>query len=743
MLKIFGIRHHGPGSARNLASELAKYEPDIVLLEGPADAQEALAYFGHEGLVPPVALLLYNPKELRQASWFPFADFSPEWVAMKYALEHKIPFWNIDLPMGLKFVQKADDEHALTEDKADELEKEDPEALATMLDPIGTMARLAGYSDSERWWETTFENAHGQEDVFEAVALMMRTLRTEINVPESPETLRREAHMRQGIRKAQREMYQRIAVVCGAWHLPALEKPADFTVKQDEKLLKGLKPVKTAVTWVPWSFDRLSTSSGYGAGIVSPAWYRYLFQNPEEAVTHWMVDASRLLRAEDLETGAAHSIEAVKLAEGLSAMRSLPLPGIEELKESAISVLCHGNANYLQLIEKKLIVGELTGEVPDTIPMIPLQADITALAKSLRLDLYGVEAKDLQIDLREEAGMKKSVFLHRMRCIEIHFGELKQQSGRELSTKNEYWKVQWKPEYSLSLIEKGMWGNSLEVAAMAISRSKAREEESLSGLAKLLHVSLLAQLNGLVPEVVELLKDKAALTHDVKVLMQSLPDFSAILRYSDVRGTDQAALRQIVSQLIPRICVALPPISINASDNEAAAIHQLILSCNQSIQSLNEPDWKQIWLDSLSKLALTGTVHPLLAGGCLRMAFDQKQLTEEILSQQMAFALSEAQGADKAGSWLEGFLHGSGALLLLHPRLLSMIDEWVNMTSTDAFQRLMPILRRSFSGFTKPEKQKILTRVVRGELDAPQDHFQLVFDVERARPSKTVLGRLF
>ena len=39
---LFGIRHHGPGSARSLRLALEALKPDIVLIEGPPDAQEVL-----------------------------------------------------------------------------------------------------------------------------------------------------------------------------------------------------------------------------------------------------------------------------------------------------------------------------------------------------------------------------------------------------------------------------------------------------------------------------------------------------------------------------------------------------------------------------------------------------------------------------------------------------------------------------------------------------------------------------
>jgi len=73
--------------------------------------------------------------------------------------------------------------------------------------------------------------------------------------------------MRQSIRAVEREGFERIAVVCGAWHAPVLQTmPA---AKTDAALLKGLAKVKVSATWVPWTMGRLTYWSGYGAGVES------------------------------------------------------------------------------------------------------------------------------------------------------------------------------------------------------------------------------------------------------------------------------------------------------------------------------------------------------------------------------------------------------------------------------------------------------------------------------------------
>ena len=80
---VLGIRHHGPGSARSVLAELERLRPDAVLIEGPSDASALIPLAADPAMKPPVALLVYAPDQPRVATFYPLAEFSPEWVAMR------------------------------------------------------------------------------------------------------------------------------------------------------------------------------------------------------------------------------------------------------------------------------------------------------------------------------------------------------------------------------------------------------------------------------------------------------------------------------------------------------------------------------------------------------------------------------------------------------------------------------------------------------------------------------------
>ncbi|WP_027482531.1 DUF5682 family protein, partial [Deinococcus pimensis] len=115
---VLGIRHHGPGSARSLLQALEALRPDHVLVEGPVDADDLTAFVTHEDLVPPVALLAYVPGEEGRSVMYPFAAFSPEYVALRWAKERGVRAGFMDLPSGAMLAEVPSAPGAADEDSS-------------------------------------------------------------------------------------------------------------------------------------------------------------------------------------------------------------------------------------------------------------------------------------------------------------------------------------------------------------------------------------------------------------------------------------------------------------------------------------------------------------------------------------------------------------------------------------------------------------------------------------------------
>jgi len=700
-LHIFGIRHHGPGSARSVRAALERLGPDVILVEGPPEAEAVLPLLAHEQMKPPVALLLYMPDKPEQAVYYPFAVFSPEWQAIHYGLTHGIPVRFMDLPQSHQLGQNEPEASA------------EAAAPAARQDPLGALAEAAGYSDGERWWEHLVEQRRDSEDLFSGILGAMAAVRADAPDAQDVREERREAWMRQTIRAAQKEGRERIAVVCGAWHGPALASmpPA----KADAETLAGLPKAKVSATWVPWTYGRLSYSGGYGAGIESPGWYHHLWQHPNDVSVHWMSRVAHLLRAQDLDASPASVIEGVRLADTLAALRGRPLPGLPEMNEASQSVFCFGSDVPMRLIWRELIVGDTLGAVPDETPAVPLQQDLGREQKRLRLPPEAAQ-RDLDLDLRKSADLDKSGLLYRLALLGIPWGDAQRVGGGK-GTFHELWRLQWQPEFIVKVIEAGFWGNTVRDASASSARDQADKAPNLPALTALLDRVLLADLPDAVRHVMARLEAEAALASDVSHLMGALPPLAQVLRYGSVRQTDTGTVGHIVDGLVTRICIGLPGACASLNDEAAAAMDAHLVAVHAAIGLLQNEAQRALWYETLTKMAdrtAPHALHGLVAGRCVRLLLDAGALVADDAARRMGLALSTAADPPQAAAWVEGFLKGSGTLLLHDKTLWSVLDGWVSSLSGDSFTALLPLLRRTFSTFAAPERHQMGERVKQG-----------------------------
>jgi len=712
-----------------------------VLVEGPPEADAMLQWVGHAALKPPVALLCYQPDDPQRSVFYPFAEFSPEWQAILYARRQNIHVRFMDLPAG----------NQMLIEKEQRLKPENQPAPGTIAqegllyedlqlnkNPISFLSDAAGFTDDEKWWEHTFEYRLNNEDVFDAVGEAMQALRESLpQKDKKPEQLR-EAYMRRTIRLAEKEMFHTIAVICGAWHVPALRN--NTPQKEDNELLKGLPKTKTACTWIPWTFNRLSFFSGYGAGINSPGWYHHVWHHPADDGTEWMARVAGLFRKQQMDTSVAHIIEAVRLAGSLASLRGLPKAGLEEMNEATLSVLCNGENILLKLVQDELIVGHQIGEVPAEIPKPPLQLDIEQLQKKLRLPATA-DFKDYTLDLRNDNDLERSVFLHRLLLLGIEWGKQQYITGK--GTFKEQWRLQWDPSYSVEIIERGNLGNTVAEAASNSVLEQAGSAADLKVISHLLEKSIPAELPDAIAVLIHHLNNLAAASADVIELMEVVPGLITVARYGDVRKTDVTVVLSIISSIITRICISLPNACIAIDEEAARQLVALFFKLNDGINLLQEEGIRQGWQQTLTVIAANKNTSAVIAGYSTRLLNDSKLLDGGQLMQYFSFAMSSSGAPVLAAAWLEGFLKGSGTLLLLDDDLWQMIDNWVSGLADDTFMQVLPLLRRTFANFTNPERRKLGEKARSG---GPAGHHrsgvQTDFDAARAKQGLPVILEL-
>ncbi|WP_261574202.1 DUF5682 family protein [Frankia gtarii] len=736
---VLGVRHHGPGSARAVRAALAELDPDLVLVEGPPEGDSALTHVG--ALTPPVALTAYALDEPRDAAFWPFAEFSPEWQALLHGRAAGVPTRFIDLPFGHDLaLRRRDAETDSDEDTAeageDTAEAGDETVPELVADPLGWLAFAAGHDDPERFWEDLVEHrrpastptagAGGRSPVLElfaAVAESMAALRDPDHQP-GPDASRgaharredlREAHMRLAIRAASTgaDAAARIAVLCGAWHVPALTgRTGRITVAADRELLRGVRPVRTATTWVPWTHALLSADSGYGAGVTSPGWYHHLWTAPNQVGARWVARVAALLRAADLPASTASVVETVRLAEALAAVRERAVPGLTELTDAVLAGLCAGDPVPLAVVREQLVVGDVVGAVGPDVPTVPLAADVARAQKRLRLAPTPVE-KPLRLDLRRELDRERSALLHRLRLLDVDWGIPTTTSST--GTFAEGWTLAWKPTFVLALVAAARHGATVEDAAGDVVAERIHAAPDLAAITGLFEQVVLANLAAALEAVRAGLEQRAATTGDVAHLMLALAPLARVHRYGDVRGTDTGLVVGLTTSLMTRICAGLPPACASLDDDAADAMVAAIDTADTAFGLVADPEHVARWHAAVGVAAAMAGGNPLVAGRSTRILSDAGVLAATEVATRLARALSAAGGAPAdAARWLAGFLGRSGAVLARDPAMLSLVDTWLAGLDGDAFTIVLAPLRRTFADFAGPERRLIGERVRSG-----------------------------
>jgi hypothetical protein len=470
------------------------------------------------------------------------------------------------------------------------------------------------------------------------------------------------------------------------------------------------------MTWVPWTHSRLSASSGYGAGIASPGWYHHLFSHDEHVVEHWFTRVAGVLRERDLPVSSAHAIEATRLATALATLRGRPAAGLEEVQEATLSVMCDGRAALLSYVTTALVVGEDMGVVPDGAPLVPLDADLRRTARTLRL-AFSPTPKEVVLDLRKDKDRAKSHLLHRLAVLDIGWGTPQYVSGR--GTFKEAWSLAWQPEFAVAVVIAAHWGTTVPAAATA---RLTADIGPLADVTDRIEQALLADLDPALPTLLTVLDERAAHEADVVQLLDALPALVRAQRYGTVRRTDTASLAEVADALLARAAAGLP-VAVGGLNPDAAAELRRHIDAVTGVIGLLPSTAHGLWFGTLRRILGRGDVPGILAGRLTRTLLDAGELTIDDARDGLSRALSGGHTVGDRAAFAEGFLSASALLLIHDPTIVGIVDEWIAGLRPDEFTEVLPVLRRAFGAFTKPEREAIAQRAaVRTAPTGPAEH---------------------
>ncbi|MFN8280083.1 MAG: DUF5682 family protein [Saprospiraceae bacterium] len=734
-IRYFGIRHHGAGSARRLTNALGEFKPDLIAMEIPAESVPLIHQLQSVAHQCPVAFVYYNPDNIRETTYYPLAEYSPEYQAIVYAGEHQIVIHPLDIPAGLKTWHRS-------------LEKSETGGLSAdqhrmINDPIAYLARRSGYEDSERWWESYFESWHDALDLFDVIADLMLQLRLQSAGLDDRVTIIREHYMRRELDLCIKKNPQRLAVICGAWHVPALIPDSGVPVPPMNIDLLSSKKMKTGI--IPWTNRRLALNASYTAGIVAPQWSECMFENHSNAVNLWLTRAARMMREYGFDVNTAELIDTARLATELALLRELPTPGIMELQDACITILGKGDASRISLIMNELLIGQRTGSIEISASTLSLVTEFKNQLKAFRLNKYWMEnpPEMLQLDLRKEKHLLISRFLHQSTLLQLLWCEEESVSVQALGNFHENWRFQWEPDCEIRLTEAAIEGSDIQTAILKISERLWTETKDLLALGHWINHGLKADM----PELWNLISTRL---HDLSVSDNSLIDLAELIRplvssisYGNIHQMDVAQLEKILDDIIPHIILEFPSQSALIKSDEA----QKLLRCMDLIQSFfyhfSKNDHLDLWISTLNLASTQVNIHPKIRGRIWYLCLEQKWTSRELFVVELNHIFSKSARINDTAEWIEGFLHQSTGFYLFQENALQNMQQWISALEEQEFREVLPVLRRSFGSLQMTERQRILRMITRNTGKKITQQSGRVLHPERDAIIMKMLQRIF
>ncbi len=163
-----------------------------------------------------------------------------------------------------------------------------------------------------------------------------------------------------------------------------------------------------------------------------------------------------------------------------------------------------------------------------------------------------------------------------------------------------------------------------------------------------------------------------------------------------------------------RIVIGLPNACSALNDEAAEEMYDRLVQVHSALLTLQDAGLMSAWNDVLVQLLDQQDLHGLIAGRCCRLLFDQKLLEAKEVERRMGLAIAPAVEPVQSMAWIDGFLRGSGLILLHNEELWHILNEWVRSVKSEVFPQLLPLLRRTFSTFTSPERRQIGALARRG-----------------------------
>ena len=721
------VRHHSPACAWHVDRLIRELKPDAVLIEGPRNATALIPLLVHAQTRMPVAIYTTyvqritdpsGPGEvgkrtdlLRHAAYYPLCDYSPELAAIRAATALGVPARFIDLT----FPEMVESGRHQDSARAQSLFEEHHLGHSAVLREA---CRRTGARDPDDLWDQLYELDHERRETaeyFQGVLAYCALARQDF----TPEMLKldgcaaREAAMAAAVAGES----GRVVVVTGGFHtvalpgaVPALPKP----VKVDEK--------DALVSLMRYGFEQLDRLNGYASGMPAPEFYQRTWEG--KPVTGLIVELGRAARSRKIGVSVADAIAALEQVRRLAALRGHLRPSREDLVDAVRSVYIKGSEDVeglpVMALARKLLAGDRVGHVPPEAGVPPLVEDFRRTAARLKVELDRIEAKEVSLDLyRMDRARQLSRFFYRLRFLTVPFAQWlagpDYVTGQGLERVKEVWKYRWTPATESTLIERSLYGSTLEEAAAGLllehfseveTQGQGRRADRAAGLVlEACRMGLHRHTGELLERTARLVAEDGSFVSLVHAMEQII-----VLHVSrePLEAHDLGGVLELACSAYARACYLLPGLA-GMSDGEENEVLDAFRGLQQTALSLgDDADRRGMRHARLRELIGSPGCPAVIRGVGAGLLFGDGELEPAALVTLLrGHLLSAKAGGHEGAAFLRGLLHTARSVLWLVPDVLSDLHEVLRDWEEDRFVSVLPELRLAFADLTPRECDQV------------------------------------
>ncbi len=732
------IRHHSPGCAAGLAALLDEVRPATVLIEGPLEYRALLPALADPATKPPIAALSITETG---AAFYPLAEFSPEWVALRWGAAAGAEVAFIDQPWGRQHHDTDNDSGICTLQAEQHLARSES---------IAALAQRLGCRDHDDVWEHLFEVRSPAElvdwrsyfaDVLAWAAIARLDYQRELL--DADGTHAREAVMAAMIAKHRDN--GPVAVITGAFHTMALLEVLDGTTEGDWVSAHQAVLTADADAWlIRYDLSRLDALRGYGAGMPAPGFWQQAWQSrndglgPTDFAVEVLLKVATEMRA-DGQLLSASEVEAAALsALRLAELRGRSWPGRTALLDAMLSCFTSDDTGFsgpLAAAVTTCFGGNALGELPLGIAAPPLVGQVREQARKLRFNITDSTKRRVQLDtVRKPAHIQRREFLAQMRFLGVGFAS--QIGGADLVAGTgggllfEEWEYAWTPLVEASLIEVGVTFPTLEATVgNRLQQALTQAERDSSKVAGLITEMLVMGLGDELDRALTLLRA----CYDADPSLTSISDSLhrlALLADATGRLAIGEHRAQIASLIESGLAAASYQVSAlgGVSEDELVPACASVLSLHALLRQLGQANQTD-HCDDASHTDKTGVTSGLklelrrlrtarqtparLHGVLIGLAATDGELTSEELTREVAGQLSPGADPDQLSAFLLGLMQAAPAMILHQHDFLTAVNDAIASLDEPAFLQVLPDLRQAFTWLKPSETHELANQVAK------------------------------